>query len=195
MKSLTLKLIVLLSIGMSLLLLNACTHKMAGSGKPVTNESGKESNNDSDIFSRLDPKDQTATQEQLDAPFPPVMVYKTKRDVRDRVPVILSDDRSAVASYPDIKDVYYRGELAYPLALVGGYWMDRRGINVRVAFLDYTYEEYSRLEETPIPEILIYHIYDKDPLRELYSCKCERDTAVINEMIRSGKLKNCQRLK
>lgn len=194
MRKMKIKMLLLLSLFSGFCIITACTPKMS-SIEPTNNTAQKETGNDADVFSRIEPKDQTATEQHLDAPYPPVMIYKTKRDRKENVPVILSDDRSSIVSYPSTGDVYYKGELAYPVELASGYLLDQRGINARVAFLDYTYEEYSRLEATPLPEILVSHIIDKDPLIELYSCKCARDTTVINEMIREGNWKECKRLK
>jgi hypothetical protein len=131
-----------------------------------------------------------------DMPFPPVIIYKTKTDLSKNVPVSLSSDKSMILSYPDVKDVYYNGLLSYPVKLSKGYLLDNRGIGPDVAFLDYTYEEYSNLPVTPAPEELFARIINKDPLTEMYRCKCKRDTSIINEIIDSGKLyEACKKLK
>jgi hypothetical protein len=126
---------------------------------------------------------------------PPVLIYKTKSDYYNNVPVTLSDDGKSIASYPDIKDVYFKGELAYPTVLAGGYLLDNRGISIKTAFLDFTYFQYSNLKETPKVEELINHIIDPDPLTELYSCHDKRDTVYLNQMIFKGQLINCKKLK
>ena len=101
---------------------------------------------------------------------PPLLVYKTKADYYQYVPVILSEDKIQIVSFPDIKDIYYKGKLAYPTKLNKGYLIDNRGINKNVAFLNLTYENYSRLEKTPSAKKLMSIILDKDPLVELYDC-------------------------
>ncbi len=129
-------------------------------------------------------------------PFPPVIIYKTKIDLGKHVPVALSEDKTRIVSYPDVKDVYYNGVLSYPVPLSNGYLLDNRGIGPNVAFLVYTYEEYSILPQTPSPEELFSKIINTDPLREMYSCKCKRDTSEINKIIDSGKLQvACKKLK
>src|ERR1044071_4992028 len=73
-------------------------------------------------------------------PGPPAIVYKTKADYSNYVPVILSEDKSKIVSYPDPKDV----QSAAPVKLKNGYLLDNRGINKNVAFLRWTYEEYKK---------------------------------------------------
>jgi hypothetical protein len=126
---------------------------------------------------------------------PPVLIYKTKEDFNDKVPIMLSADGKSIVSYPDIRDVYFGGELAYPTALANGYLLDNRGIGLNVAFMDYTYEQYSKLEQTPTPEELIKHIIEKDPLLELFSCVCVKDTNYLNQKISEGDLSPFKKLK
>ncbi len=101
---------------------------------------------------------------------PPVYIYKTKADYSKLVPVILSPDKQRIVSYPDVKDVYYQGELAYPVVLHDGYLLDRRGISPDAAFLTYTYEEYSQMTSVPSPELMLEYIRDNDPFTVLYYC-------------------------
>lgn len=101
-------------------------------------------------------------------PGPKVMIYKTTKDYSKLVPVILSKDKTSIESYPDVKDVFYNENLAYPTPLHQGYLLDNRGINENVAFISLSYEEYSKLAKTPTSEELIKLIIDKNPLSVLY---------------------------
>lgn len=101
---------------------------------------------------------------------PTVIIYQTKKDYSKLVPIILSEDKKSIESYPGIKDVYMGNSLAYPTRLHNNYWLDNRGINLNVAFISLTYEEYSELKETPTPEELINMIVDKQPLVSMYNC-------------------------
>lgn len=101
---------------------------------------------------------------------PKVIIYQTRKDYSELVPIILSDDKKSIESYPDVKDIYYNGSLAYPTHLHKGYWLDNRGITANVAFLNITYEEYSKLPKTPSPEELMNRIADSQPLINMYSC-------------------------
>ncbi len=129
---------------------------------------------------------------------PPVIIYQTRADYRMHVPVILSEDRKSLLSYPAPGDVYYQGELAYPLELENGYLLDRRGIGPGVAFLKYTYYEYSRLDKTPSQAELMNLILDSDPLTVMYHCGQRHEykdlVNELNELIRSGKVANYKRL-
>ncbi|MHC1707086.1 MAG: hypothetical protein AB9842_06130 [Bacteroidales bacterium] len=101
---------------------------------------------------------------------PPVYIYKTRADYSKYVPVILSSDKKSIVSFPGIHDLTYKGELAYPTKLNGGYLLDNRGINKDAAFLSITYEEYSLMAKTPTPVELMTKILDTDPFTELYYC-------------------------
>ena len=86
------------------------------------------------------------------------VVYKTSKDYSAFVPVILSADKKEIVSYPAPTDVYYRGKLAYPVALKNGYCLDIRGINEYAAFTDFTYQEYAALKTAPTKEELMKRI-------------------------------------
>ncbi len=135
------------------------------------------------------------TNDRVSAAIPPVIIYKTKNDYYNNVPVGLSADKTSIISYPDIHDTYFNGDLAYPTKLANGYLLDNRGIGPNSAFTVYSYTEYSQLEQTPTPDILIRMILDNDPFTELYQVNCSRDTSEINKIIISGLKENCKKLK
>ncbi|MDR2653450.1 MAG: hypothetical protein LBC68_14285 [Prevotellaceae bacterium] len=104
------------------------------------------------------------------AALPHVVVYKTTKDYSQNVPVILSDDKKQIVAYPHPNDLYYNGKLALPESLHNGYLLDNRGIGKNVAFLKYTYKEYSKFAEVPSLDELYKNIIDKYPLTELWDC-------------------------
>jgi hypothetical protein len=131
---------------------------------------------------------------------PPVIVYKTKSDYLNNVPVILSDDKSKIMSYPGIHDVKTNeGVYQVPLKLENGYLLDQRGINEHVAFTKYTYEVYANLDNTPTAEELFEAIIDADPLTELYFCgslfEFENPKDEINEIIQRGDMSQFKKIK
>jgi len=136
---------------------------------------------------------------QSSVPSPPCIVYKTTADYSKNVPVILSDDKTRIVSFPDVKDVYFKGNLAYPTVLNDGFLLDNRGISTNVAFLSVTYEQYSKMVKTPSSAELFELIIDKDPLKEMVQCgnrsKYSDIEYELNELISSGKIKTCTRLK
>ncbi len=125
----------------------------------------------------------------------PTIVYKTKADYQRFVPVLLTEDGQSLLSYPAPQDLYYEGELALPVALAEGYWLDRRGIGPTAAFLDLTYEEYAALPKPPAPAELLSRIQDADPLLECYDCGSVREPAQLNVLIRGKGLGKCKKLK
>lgn len=133
-------------------------------------------------------------------PAPPVMVYRTREDMNDLVPVILSEDGTRIVSYPHPSDL--RGATGYtkPTSLHHGYLLDNRGINGRVAFLGITYEAYSAMQEAPPVQKLLAMIKFKDPLLEMCDCgsrkKYTDPLRELNEMIDTGALrKTCKVIK
>jgi hypothetical protein len=111
--------------------------------------------------------------------------------------VTLNAERNAIESYPAPSDVYYNGNYAVPFELIDGYLLDNRGITSQVAFLDITYEEYSKLVDVNV-EFLWQHIKDATPLVELYRCGNRNilsdEVEELNQVIRNG-FKGCQRIK
>lgn len=130
---------------------------------------------------------------------PAVIVYKTTGKYFDKVPVGLSPDKSKVISFPGPKDIFYKGDFAYPTMLENGYLLDNRGIDENSAFLKFTYEEYSSLEKTPSSEELFDAILDNDPFTEMYFGGSRLDYKEIekelNDTISRGDLKTLKRLK
>jgi len=130
---------------------------------------------------------------------PPCIVYKTKSDYSKNIPVILSDDRTRIVSYPDVKDIYFKERLAYPTLLKDGFLLDNRGISPNVAFLSITYEQYSKMDKTPSSSELFELIIDKDPLIEMYQCgnwsKYSDIENELNKLITSGNINTCTKLK
>jgi hypothetical protein len=130
---------------------------------------------------------------------PATIIYKTKADYSKNVPVTLLEDKSRIVSYPAPQDLYFRGQLAYPIALAKGFLLDNRGISVNSAFISLTYEEYAKLPSAPNPDDLYKMIIDKDPFTEMYNLGSRghyRDaTEEINELIEGHKLKHFKRLK
>ena len=123
---------------------------------------------------------------------PHILVYKTREDYNNRVPVILSADKSEIVSYPDPKDLKSSERYSLPSKLSGGYLLDNRGIGVNVAFLSLTYQEYAGLNQAPSVKELYNLILDKDPLTELYDCGTRNTfkdpVKQIDRLIRSNKL-------
>jgi hypothetical protein len=114
---------------------------------------------------------------------PQAIVYKVRKDLMDKVPVILSADGSTIVSYPHPSDLKGPNGLAVPTVLHKGYLLDNRGINKHVAFLNMTYEAYAALPEAPTEEALMTMLKEKKPLLELCDCGSRgRFTDVVKEL-------------
>jgi hypothetical protein len=108
-------------------------------------------------------------------PSPPVIIYKTKEDYSDKVPVTLSDDKTEIISYPDARDLIRNGELTLPVELHDGFLLDQRGIDQNVAFLSISYGTFTRAMRVYTVQQLYDLILDKDPLVEMYDCGHKND--------------------
>ena len=132
-------------------------------------------------------------------PSAPVLIYKTTGDYFNNVPVLLSEDKSKIVSYPHPTDVKKGNNFTTPTKLRNGYLLDNRGIGTNVAFLKLTYKEYSELTEVPSLDKLKSLIIDDNPLTELYNCGLRSDykdlVNQLNETIKTGKLDDYKRLK
>ena len=142
----------------------------------------------------------TATAQHAHAAGPHQLVYKTKADYRNLVPVELSDDKSKIISYPDPHDVKAGGGRLLPTKLHKGYLLDNRGIGANTAFINMTLQKYAALPAAPAPSELFSMIVDKDPIVAL--CDCGKKSAFknpaddINKLIDSRKLlKSCTVIK
>ncbi|MBM3403445.1 MAG: hypothetical protein FJY10_00945 [Bacteroidetes bacterium] len=130
---------------------------------------------------------------------PPVIIYKTKTNYNDKVPVILSEDKRKIVSYPDIHDIYLQGANAYPVPLEDGFLLDMRGIGPGVAFTSFSYEEFVKLDQTPPAEELFKSIIDNDPLVEMYQCGNKHQYGnlpdELNAFIQKRDFTQCKKLK
>ncbi len=146
-------------------------------------------------------KNVTTKDEEVEVDFTPgpkAIIYKTKNDYSQQVPVILSSDKSEIVSFPSPTDLVYKGKPAYPTELKKGYLLDNRGISKDVAFLDITYEEYSNLNTTPSAKDLFDKILDSDPLLEMYNCGNRRqyddEINELNSIIKNNNLELCRKI-
>lgn len=127
---------------------------------------------------------------------PPPQIYKLKGDYINKVCVGLTEDKSRIRAYPDMKDNCGDPD-NYPLKVDSGYYLDDCcNYGVTSAYLSLSKEDYKEY----IPRDSMYKmIIDKDPYEEYYvdenriliksgtEC-CVLDTALLNEIIKNKKL-------
>lgn len=129
----------------------------------------------------------------------PVIIYKTRADYAQLVPITLSDDGLQILSYPDPKDIGEGSPSQKPKRLKNGYLLDRRGISINTAFLNMDYESYASLTTVPNLKELKELILDRDPFLELYRCgnsaQYEHLEAELNRIIETNELQqHCENL-
>lgn len=128
----------------------------------------------------------------------PFVIYKTKTEYNNLVPVTLNNEKTTITSYPAPSDLFKNGELTLPTPLPNGYLIDNRGIGLNTAFTSFTYEEYSKLRQAPCIEELMNNIIDNDPIVELYDCRehlsIRNDIKKINKLVKNN-IKTCKKLK
>lgn len=83
----------------------------------------------------------------IGTPPPRAVVYRMSGDASALNVPVQVDSEGNVVSYPDPRDL--QGQ--EPVALSGGYFLDRRGVNSATRFTTYTYAEYSKLKTPPTP--------------------------------------------
>ena len=86
---------------------------------------------------------------------PPTIIYKTRADYSNNVPIILSEDKTVILSYPAPADLKPDGAFSTPTLLKNGYLLDNRGVNANVAFLKMSYQEYSKRHWRPPPYVAL----------------------------------------
>lgn len=104
------------------------------------------------------------------AALAPIIIYKTRGDYRELVPIQLSADGSTVVSYPSRYDLGEPGAFSTPLLLDAGYLVDRRGVGPHSAFLKLTYDEYYALPNDPSITELLGWVIDREPFTFLAVC-------------------------
>jgi hypothetical protein len=127
---------------------------------------------------------------------PAFVIYKTKVNRDNNVPIRVMEDRKTIITYPAPTDVFTNGKLAYPTKLADGYLLDNRGIAVSSVFLSFDYETYSKLREIPKESVLLNAVLDFEPFLEMYNCGYRYDykneVQAANDIIQNGGLKNCK---
>ncbi len=127
-----------------------------------------------------------------------VIVYKTRADYSNLVPVTLDPSATKIVSYPDPSDVSRMdGSYFTPTPLDNGYWLDNRGVGRHSAFLNYTYEEYAALDSLPSLDEMMDRIVDKHPFVEMWNCgkitRFENLIPELNKLVNEGFI-GCQNI-
>ncbi len=95
---------------------------------------------------------------------PATRAFKPGGDYAGNVMVTLSPDLREVISYPECNEV---DSSMAPVKLARGYYLDRGGVGPNTVFLRWTYDEYSRLPETPTPSQIIEAVIPDSHIAEI----------------------------
>jgi hypothetical protein len=129
---------------------------------------------------------------------PPVVVYKTRDNYFNKVPVTLSADGKTIVAYPAQTDLMREGKFSYPTLLDEEYLLDNRGITPNTAFLRFSYEDYYNMDNVPDARRLMNYILDDDPFTEFYQLEPMGNNIdlveKINQMISEKKLQKFENL-
>jgi hypothetical protein len=127
----------------------------------------------------------------------PLIIYKTKADYSNNVPITMNDSKELIVSYPSPKDVFFNSKLALPEKLNKGYLFDNVGVSKNSVFTSYTFKEYAKLEMAPSIEELLKSIIDKDPFVEVYDCGTRGKYSTVDDLKKliKSKFDGCNRLK
>ena len=127
----------------------------------------------------------------------PLIVYKTKANYANNIPIILNSSKDKIISFPSPSDIYLNGKFAKPDNLADKFLLDNFGISVNSAFTSYTFEVYSKLDKAPTIQEFMDKIIDNDPFSEMYNCGNRADFKTIGEINNTIKndLDNCMKIK
>lgn len=120
---------------------------------------------------------------------PVQIIYKTRKDYSQNVPVQMNREKTKIVGFPAPSDLRIKGELQTPRKLNDDFLYDRRGISINTVFLKITYKEYAELKKAPLVDEMMQMIIDKNPMVELYYCpelKQNSDSEIMNKLIKEG---------
>ena len=161
------------------------TAAACGSKKTTVEPSSEEAS----VVIAVSPRGGTSGQ---NAYVPKARIYKTNGNYSENVPVTCDPSSGAIVSYPAPGDLTGQA----PVALDGGWLLDRRGVGPDTRFTTYTYKAYSSLPSAPTADELKKAIIPEARVTEVvempfaYSAEC---AAACDSLIRLG-LPGCRPL-
>lgn len=127
----------------------------------------------------------------------PLVIYKTRADYSENIPVVLNAAKDKIISYPAVSDISFKGQYRKPVKLKNGFLLDNLGLSPNSAYTSFTWKEYASLEKTPSPEELLSKVIDADPFIEMFNCggrSAYSNIAELNEVIENN-FKNCKKVR
>ncbi|MFN5443220.1 MAG: hypothetical protein ACK48V_03235 [Crocinitomicaceae bacterium] len=122
------------------------------------------------------------------------VVYKTKKDYSNLIPIQLAQDKQTILSYPAKEDLVRVGN-SNAILLEKGFLLDLIGVNLNSVFTHYSLQQY-QLISTPSLEEFKKNIIEIDPFTEMYSCEHKYDQNELNKFILDNVISNkCLKIK
>lgn len=117
-------------------------------------------------------------------PGPHAILYKTKANYSNLVPVGMNDSGTRIVSYPAVQDVatMLLGHSVQPIAMRKHYLLDNFGIGPNSAYLDITWEQYSKYNEINA-DILLKHVKFTKPFLVMYDCGLKTDIEKLEKQL------------
>lgn len=112
------------------------------------------------------------------------VIYKTKKEYSNLVPIQLSEDKQTIISYPAREDLVQYGS-KNAMQLKNGYLLDLVGVSKNTVFTAFTLDEYQKMH-TPSLEDFKINIIDRDPFSEMYMCTQNYTVAELEKMIQDS---------
>lgn len=99
-----------------------------------------------------------------------LVIYKTKKNYSNLVPVTLSSDKKRIVGFPHPVDLKNDSSCNYPTLLFNGYWIDNIGITVNTGYINISLEDYSNLNAPPSVNEMMSKLVDESPFLEIWNC-------------------------
>ena len=110
-----------------------------------------------------------------------LVVYKTRKDYSNLVPIHLSQDKQTIISYPAKEDLVRVGN-KNAQQLENGFLIDLIGVTQNTVFTNFDLDQYQQVS-TPTIEEFKKNIIELDPFIEMYLCERKFTKNEINKFI------------
>ena len=123
-----------------------------------------------------------------------LVIYKTKKDYSNLVPIQLSEDKQSVIGYPAPEDLIQYGN-KNAIQLENGFLIDLVGVSKNSVFTAFTMNDYQKMQIPSLNDFKI-NIIDIDPFSEMYVCNQNYTKKEIENSIKDSTLfTNCSKIK
>ena len=122
------------------------------------------------------------------------VIYKTKNDYSNLVPIQLSEDKQTIIAYPAPEDLVQHGN-KNAIQLKNGYLIDLVGVSKNTVFTVFTLDAYQKMQ-TPSLDDFKKNIIDINPFSEMYVCNHNYTISEIEKIINDSTFSSiCSKVK